>query len=142
MNKNIIVLCFALVFMHACTSKTDQSTSYKQEKKAEDIQYCFENIFPYQDSSGLADRETLKLVITGENVVGEFNWLPAEKDSRIGTLKGKINQNEITAVYKFMQEGLTESTEITILLLEGKAEIKNDKPELGIKTTIKQIECN
>lgn len=140
--RNYKILFISLIIMTgACTSKLDKSSSDQPENKVEQIQYCYENVFPYKDSSGLADRENLKLIISGKKVVGEYNWLPAEKDSRTGTLHGEIDQDKITAVYEFMQEGLTVSTEITIVLLDGKAEVKNEQPELGLNTILKQIEC-
>lgn len=74
------------------------------------------------------DKAMLSMDIRGENVVGEFNWLPAEKDQKTGIFKGTVgplNQMEmartVNAWWETTAEGVTNTEQIIIKFGDGSA---------------------
>lgn len=55
------------------------------------------------------DSTTVQLVIKGNTVTGEMNWIPYEKDGRKGILNGTRSGDIIKAVWTFKQEGMTDT---------------------------------
>lgn len=82
------------------------------EAPAQDMDYCF----LHTDGTSNQDTTAVHLLLKAGNVTGEMKWLPKEKDSRKGTLNGKIKGNEITAVWNFMQEGVKDSIRVAFKL--------------------------
>jgi hypothetical protein len=62
------------------------------------------------------DTITVKLTVNADKVEGEMNWIPKEKDSRKGVLDGTISGDEITAVWRYMQEGMEDSIKVAFKL--------------------------
>ncbi len=58
------------------------------------------------------DVTTVKLVVNGNDIIGDMNWIPFEKDSGRGTLKGTRNGNEISAVWTYVIEGSNQTEEV------------------------------
>jgi hypothetical protein len=116
----------------------------KEEKSAENIitdKLCFQNEYPFQENPSMRDVEELTLLIKGEKVTGTYNWLPAQKDQRKGSLTGTIKEKVITAKYRFLQEGIEGTAELRIIINDEKAEITGGDPELGLNATIVKIDC-
>jgi hypothetical protein len=61
------------------------------------------------------DSTTLKLRMRG-SVEGEFNWIPAEKDARRGTIVARISGDMIKGTWTFMQEGMKDSLPVEFRL--------------------------
>ena len=57
-------------------------------------------------------------------VSGNYNWIPAEKDQRKGTLDGTLTDNTVTAQYRFIQEGMEQTTTLKIRLMDDKAQVE------------------
>lgn len=55
------------------------------------------------------DTTSIELVIKGNKVSGQMNWLPYQKDSRKGKLAGVIAGDTIKATWTFMQEGMPDT---------------------------------
>jgi len=78
--------------------------------------------------SGKQKRDTLtiNLQIERDNLAGEMTNDIFEKDIKRGKLRGKVNGKEISAVWTFIQEGITDSVRVNFrfndgnLLLEAK----------------------
>lgn len=139
--KNILYyLCFILLIA-SCTSKKEEQSSVESEVQEEKL-LCFRNEYPFEDNSGKVDVEELTLAITGNQVTGMYNWLPAEKDQRKGTFTGTITGKTINAKYTFMQEGIEESTNISIEIKDDKVSVNGGNPELGLQAEIKKADCN
>ncbi|MCC8407999.1 hypothetical protein LJ707_03600 [Mucilaginibacter sp. UR6-1] len=51
------------------------------------------------------DSTKIHLMIAGDKVTGDMQWLPKEKDARKGTLEGTQDGNTIKAIWTFNQEG-------------------------------------
>lgn len=75
-------------------------------------EYC------YLLTEGAENQDTtiIQLVVKDTIVKGVMNWLPAEKDSRKGILKGDISGDEIKAVWHFVQEGKEDSLRLAFKL--------------------------
>lgn len=81
---------------------------------------CFTYV---SEGGGIKDLYNLKFDIKGENVNGELNFLPAEKDSKVGEFKGLISpygqdsdSRIIAAWWDTMAEGMKNREQLAILL--------------------------
>ncbi|WP_146905796.1 hypothetical protein [Adhaeribacter aerolatus] len=111
MKKTLLAVVAGTLFL-ACnrTTETTQATRTPaaDEKPATlslDEEMCFQQV------SGGQKRDTawVHLNIKNAKVTGTYSYLPFEKDSRRGTLRGTKNNDIITATWTFMQEGQTDS---------------------------------
>ena len=150
-NKLIIIILvvFAGFFFSKCKNSDDQKANSKAEDLTEEAskdnksanKFCFRNEFPFAGNPSMKDVQELTLLIDGEKVTGTYNWLPAEKDRRDGTLVGTIKGYVISAQYLYMQEGEGAAAELRIVLGDGKAEISGGAPELGLGASIVKVDC-
>lgn len=77
-----------------------------------DGDYCFSKVLN-------KDVTAVQLHIAGNAVTGKMNWLPYEKDSARGTLKGQLNKaGELELLYDYMIEG-NQQTETKIMKIEN-----------------------
>lgn len=95
----------ATLFAVACQQKTGANADAKTAAALTDGTYCYE----YRVGQ---DVTNVKLVIAGNEVTGEMNWIPFEKDSGRGVLKGLRDGNEITAVWIYVIEGSNQTEEV------------------------------
>lgn len=79
---------------------------------AQNMEYCF----VHTEGSTAQDTTAIHLIIKGNKVGGEMNWLPKEKDKRKGTLAGTLNGKIINAMWTFMQEGQKDSLPLAFQL--------------------------
>jgi hypothetical protein len=119
--KAIILCCAASLAIISCSSnpgkqsKTDtvvagdtlaKSKSTMQTNNTPTISsLCFLRT----DGKSNQDSTSIELVIKGNKVSGQMNWLPYQKDSRKGKLDGVIAGDTIKATWTFMQEGMTDT---------------------------------
>ena len=74
--------------------------------------YCFSRLLN-------RDVTDVQLTTVGDVITGNMNWLPYEKDSAKGTLKGTKNTaGEFDLMYDYMIEG-SQQTETKIMKIEG-----------------------
>jgi hypothetical protein len=145
-NKNIkiIFLIFLGFGMLNCTdSKKEKPSETDEIPINEEIQktHCFRNEYNFADEPGVKDVQEIQLTINGDKVTGIYNWLPAYKDQRKGSLKGIIRNDTIICQYNFSQEGKDDSANLKIVLINKKAIISGGKVELGLNATISEIDC-
>lgn len=102
------------------------------------------------------DITTVKLIMKGDEITGEMNWTPWEKDGAVGTLKGKKVGDEIVADYDYVIEGSNQSEEKIFKidgdkllikegeLIEGKDGklIMKDPTKAVFKETLVKVKCN
>ncbi len=137
----MLLLCsFAATFTSCKEHKEDNNTIQGKFMRAETL--CFKNEYKFKDSSENIDVLELSLQIDGHKVTGNYNWLPALKDQRNGTLTGTVNHQVIKAIYTYQQEGIEATAPVTITLFDDKASLKTDDPNLGLDTEVAKIECN
>ncbi|MBP7831849.1 MAG: hypothetical protein KA028_02425 [Candidatus Pacebacteria bacterium] len=90
--------------------------------------------FCYIWNTEAGDSATLKLVTSdGINVTGEFNYMPFQKDSKKGTIKGSVGEVDEVAqqqnadlLWTASAEGVTNVEELSVILGAGTA-----KPGFG-----------
>lgn len=81
-------------------------------------------------TSGFYDVAWLKLNLTGDKVTGEFDNLPAEKDSKIGTFEGTVGSLDQVAMarhanvwWNSLAEGMSVKEELAITFGDGSATV-------------------
>lgn len=79
---------------------------------AVNMQYCFF----HTDGTQAQDTTKVSMLINGDKVTGNMQWLPKEKDARKGTLAGTLNGNAIKALWTFNQEGSTDTMTVEFQL--------------------------
>lgn len=74
------------------------------------------------------DKAQISMDIRGNQVIGEFNWVPAEKDSKTGIFEGTISDVDpkmmartVHALWEASAEGATVMEELKIIVGEGTA---------------------
>lgn len=126
--KRIIVLSITSLFVLGCSSnsnksgKTDTVVAGETLAKAKNTprtnntptvsSLCFLRI----DGKSKPDSTSIELVIKGDQVTGQMNWLPYQKDSRKGTLSGIMKGDTIQAKWSFMQEGMKDTLNLRFKL--------------------------
>lgn len=144
-NKNvkIIFLIFLAFGILSCTNSNKQKTRENEEIQKTEVNktHCFRNEYNFADEPGVKDVQEIQLSINGDKVTGTYNWLPAYKDQRKGSLQGIIRNDTIICQYNFSQEGIEDSANLKIVLINKKAIISGGKVELGLNTTISEIDC-
>ncbi|MEO6980367.1 MAG: hypothetical protein ABI113_18385 [Mucilaginibacter sp.] len=121
--KYFRLLCAGSMLIASCSS-TSNKTENKDADKADsakvtatsaaatDTSHCF----LLTEGKKNQDSTTIELAIKNNKVTGQMNWLPYQKDSRKGTLTGTAKGDTINAVWSFMQEGMTDSIELKLVL--------------------------
>lgn len=74
------------------------------------------------------DKAMLSMDIRGDKVIGEFNWLPSQKDKKTGIFKGtvspldqKMMARTANVFWDTKAEGMTATEELKIIFGEGTA---------------------
>jgi hypothetical protein len=110
MKKLLLIFTLATALLATACQQKPASTSIETASEPAttalaDGSYCYE----YRVGQ---DVTTVNLVVTGNNVTGEMNWLPYEKDSGRGTLQGTRTGNEISAIWTYVIEGSNQTEEV------------------------------
>lgn len=107
--------------------------------EADSNQQCFRN----EIGSGEAkDIEELIIAMEGTQATGEYNWIPAYKDRRMGEFAGQLTGNVVEATYTYEQEGNQASTPMAILVEDDTATIEGGDPALGLNATLSRVDCS
>ncbi|MGB5164618.1 MAG: hypothetical protein WBN61_05120 [Woeseiaceae bacterium] len=101
-------------------------------------QHCFRNEHPFQDTM---DIEELIVVLDGGGATGQYNWLPAFKDARLGRFTGSLHGNTISADYAYEQEGQSATIRISIILEDDRAIVEGGPVQLGLNRTLLRAAC-
>ncbi len=127
LKKGIITL--ASLLLVSCSGTENESMP--------SVKMCYQNSF---GSGEVMDFEVLQITVTDKTVEGEFHWLPAFKDRRIGYFKGTKTNQVVLAKYDYTQEGKKASTNIKLILSDGSVSISGGESSLGIASEISQID--
>lgn len=94
-------------------NETDSSST--STHTLDDGHYC------YILTEGNNNQDTTKVhfIINTNEVTGEMDWLPYEKDSRKGTLQGSINGENVDVKWTHMQEGMSDTLQLQFRLTSG-----------------------
>lgn len=133
-----------LFLSSACSDNDDSVPEQPSSADAErstivpSIRHCFRNEYPIDDTK---DVEELIIIVDNDQVTGEYNWIPAYKDRRLGRFDGSLQENTISASYEFEQEGQSTTTAISISIEGKQAIVKGGQPELGLNQTLARVAC-
>ncbi len=106
-------LVLSAVVLASCTGNGNQKNrAVDAETPEQDKHYCFQRTEGTNDQ----DTTTVHFTLLANNIEGEMEWVPYEKDSRKGTLTGTVSGDEITAVWSYMQEGVKDSIVVAFKL--------------------------
>ncbi len=161
----VILVAGAIVFGLFRSPKTDviNEPVVNPVVNGEPRNLCYS--YSSKTSSGLTDRALLKMSFSGTNgssVSGEFQNLPAEKDSKVGTFSGTattLDQNTMSrtanVLWDAKAEGTTVKEELIIKFGDGAAAtafgemvkgangvyVYKDKSKLTYGPTMNQVDC-
>ncbi|HXI00616.1 MAG TPA: hypothetical protein VNI52_10120 [Sphingobacteriaceae bacterium] len=116
--KLLTLTAFAIFLLTGCTSNVNKNVSEDTTSMDTNtalispVPLCFQRL----DGTANQDTTTLRLVMEGNKVSGDFNHIPSEKDSRKGSISGVRNGDIIKAVWNFMQEGITDTLSVEFKL--------------------------
>lgn len=100
--------------------------------------HCFRNVYAGNDQTDIAE---LNLTIGQSGVSGEYNWLPAYKDARLGTFTGVLDGNDARVSYRYTQEGQRGTVTLDIALREKQAIVRGGVPALGLDMALARVSC-
>lgn len=142
--KSIILCCVAALGMAACSSNTGNQTKTdtvvagdtlakaKTTEQTNNTPTVSSLCFLRTEGKAKQDSTSIELVIKGDKVTGQMNWLPYQKDSRKGTLDGVIKGDSIQAKWSFMQEGMQDTINLKFKL--DKDQLAQKPLKLNTKT--------
>jgi hypothetical protein len=90
------------------------------------------------DGKSNQDSTSIEMVIKGNKVSGQMNWMPYQKDSRKGKIDGVIAGDTIKATWTFMQEGMTDTLGLKFKL--DKNQLTQKPLKLNTKTGREQTD--
>lgn len=83
-----------IVFLSAgCLNDDGKSVEQQTPGETDRIEvtpkrHCFRNVYPFDDQPTQKDILELIIEIDGNHAIGDYNWLPAYKDKRLGRFDG------------------------------------------------------
>ena len=130
MKPPFFLLAFLLTF-GGCTQNShhaDHTASAESEAAIASDTLCF------QRYSGLSNQDTasVKLIIDGNNVTGQYTNLPHEKDGRFGSISGIKAGHLIKGIWRYQQEGMDDSIGFEFKLHDDKLLQKNTSFDMNI----------
>ncbi|MBC9795462.1 hypothetical protein [Sinomicrobium weinanense] len=141
MKKLLIPTLAAMSFLLACKNNTKEKEQNEESVQTESqapappatTNLCFLTTGKDIERGDrvIRDSTILTLQLKGEKVSGIFNWFPAEKDGRSGTIDGILKDDMISGKYTFTQEGMTETQDIRIEITEQEARITTNPGKQG-----------
>lgn len=157
--KKIIFFASFIFLLSSCNHSANETDS--ANVKAISGQYCYLDTYNGEPIKidgkvvqQMIDSTILNFTIDGEQVKGSYNYIPAEKDRRIGNFTGELtNKNEIYGICTFSQEGEVTTTGLVIKMDDKEAtvtvvEVNISKTEdnsiqpIEEPITIEKIDCN
>lgn len=151
MKKLFLLCCCALAFSCQETKKEKPKLIEKQPAEEAVIKpsvptekLCFLSTIGSSkvQEKAIQDSLILKLEISGKNVSGTFDWVPAEKDARRGTIDGVKVKDTILGEYVFQQEGKRDVLPIRIELQDNIAKvITGAGPPQEMVMEIEKVDC-
>lgn len=121
-----IIAALGIVYFNKTNTKKEVVTPIENPVNKTPVQMCF-----YQEtktSRGLYDVSWVKMSILDNSVSGEFRYLPAEKDSKIGTFEGTVGEVDKQSMsrtalvwWNTFAEGIKNREQLQIKFGEGTA---------------------
>jgi len=126
------------------TEEGDSCSGSKQYAMTEPIRQVDEND-EVKEVCYAGDMLELRLSINyGDGTVkGRYDYLPAERDQRLGDIDGGLWKGAISAKYTFEQEGQKDMANLRIELSDREAFIQGEAKDkaLGLDAKLQKIDC-
>lgn len=87
------------------------------------------------------DITLLTLTQNGETISGNYYWLPAFKDRRLGSFEGEKSEKGYQVTYAYEQEGVRGHSALTFVLEPDHIVIQGGEPSLGLAQTLPKVDC-
>lgn len=127
--KRLIILFLAASSFAACTTQPDKISNISDTANTPggEVDDQIVKTMCFQKLAGKANQDTtsLKLIIEGEQVSGDFGHYPKEKDRRVGKITARKDGELIKGVWIYMQEGISDTLQIEFKLVDEKLVQKN-----------------
>jgi hypothetical protein len=138
-----------MLFFVGCKSNGTQSENAQQaqniEQGTENQQLCFlavtENEPFISDGKKIQYNDSIYVYLTIDsenNVTGQYDWLPAERDSRRGEVRGKLVDGKIDAVCTFYAEGEEYEEPVTFEISDTEVIVKEGGEVIN---TLPKVDC-
>ena len=144
-TRVLLVLSGLFVFSCKDTKKQKPIPDNNPTKVELKGSFCFKNETSSDlkiEGQKLIDVEELIIDINDGIVTGTYNYLPAEKDQRIGTFTGIVTNKTIFAKYIYTQEGEETTAYIKITINESDAVLEPDDSTYDMTSKITKINCD
>lgn len=148
--KALILCCAASLAIVSCSSNQDKQSKTDSVVVSDTVVKTQSTVqtnnapaasslcFLRTDGKTKQDSTSVELVIKGNKVSGQMNWIPYQKDSRKGKLDGVIAGDTIKATWTFMQEGMTDTLGLKFKL--DKDQLTQKPLKLNTKTGREQTD--
>jgi hypothetical protein len=108
----------ALILVASCGRSPDETKKENAENALEvatEVSTSKPDTLCFLRTEGTKNQDTnaVRLIITNDAVVGKMMYLPNESDWRLGELAGKKDGNLINASWKYMQEGMLDTIQVS-----------------------------
>jgi hypothetical protein len=126
--KRLIILFLAASSFAACTTQPDKiaDSSDTASRPDEEVNDQIVKTMCFQKLAGTANHTTsIKLIVKGDQVSGDFGHYPKEKDRRVGKITAINDGKLIKGVWVYMQEGISDTLQIEFKLVGEKLVQKN-----------------
>lgn len=123
----LVIVCVISLF--SCKVRSDHSGTTK----------CYERV---TSGNGITDRLVLQVTFKGDSLLGKLDWLPQEKDSQRGKIKGvQIDEAKYSVNYDYTAEGVNNREDQMIVFQDDIAIISRGE-EVFSTDTLKLQPCN
>lgn len=126
----IVIVVLALILMRTPKPVEDTVVSGDEVTNTDPLQdpgvVAEQMCFIWNTEAG--DKAQLSMDIRGNQVIGEFNWVPAEKDSKTGIFQGTVvtgadGLRTANALWKSSGEGMMNTEELIVKFGGGMAAV-------------------
>lgn len=96
-------------------SRGSDSTTTAASHPLDNGHYC------YILTEGLENQDTTRVhfILADNEITGEMDWIPYEKDQRKGALQGSIDGEDVKVQWTYMQEGMQDTLHLQFRLTGG-----------------------
>lgn len=131
--KRIFIIFTAVFSITACTANLSNEGKKADTVLSSGTSGNSQETLCFQKLSGTSNQDTarIKLTFEADQVSGDFSNIPFEKDSRIGTIRAKMDGDLIKGLWIYMQEGMSDTLEVEFKLMDKKLVQKNYTIDAG-----------
>lgn len=137
MKKLLAILTLGLFAASCGNTENNEQTTANVPTEPVEISAPGNDTMCFVHTEGIdnIDSTFVKLVVNGKQVDGTMLWFPAEKDRRMGHIRGTYTNGTINAGWVYEQEGMKQNLDVSFKLENGQLSEKPHvvNPKLGIE---------